>query len=167
MKSICEFLIQEMARRGKNKSKNKRDKGFVRQAKRAKIKEEQRKERWAAEIERKNPKNDQINEPKNEKAETKFEQFENFEDPPEVLTQLPPYKPCFPTDHPQAPRTKNGKLGQILSNSYDQDLTTHRDRLNRKLTPSFKKSFDFYMFNAPSSRIPSKKIPKIGKISKK
>ena len=68
-----------MPRRGKNKSKNKRLKGFLRQAKRLKIKIEQMKERRAAEIERNIPKNDGINQPKNEKADTKVKDFKNVE----------------------------------------------------------------------------------------
>ena len=151
-----------MPRRGKNKSKNKRIKGFIRQAKRSEQFKAQIKNQESSEITKKIPDKKEINQ-NDVKTDTNFEEVE---DAPEYELN-PPYRHDFPKDQRQAPRSRNGTLGAILCNDYNGSLVTRKDRLEMNFNRSFKNAFDFYKLTAPGPNIPRKKIPKIGKVTKK
>ena len=150
-----------MPRRGKNKSQKKRVAGFIRQTKWAKLQKERKKCSLVKEKELNFPKN----EVKNHKVSEP--QFPDHEDAPPEMDPLPPYRPVFPKDHPQAPPSRNGCLGGIHSNDYlyDTNLATVKDCLQLNWDRCGKNSLNQYLMTAPQVKIPrekySKKIRKV------
>ena len=143
-----------MPRRGKNKSQKKRVAGFIRQTKWAKLQKERKKCSLVKEKELNFPKNEvknhKVSEPK----------FPEHEDAPPEMDPLPPYQPVFPKDHPQAPPSRNGTLGGIHSNDYDNNLATVKDCLQLNWDRCGKNSLNQYFLTAPQVKIPREKYSK-------